>query len=156
MFPVEIKTTDALQLLAIDHTGSYMGVSQAFDLLNACAASRQLFSDKTRWIGIFFDDPCTTEESQLHSKACITIPDNVAITPDAPLNLTQIEAGTYAVLRYQGPYSDMQPVYQWFFGTWLPNSGYEAANAPPFEDYLNNPRDTPPTELLTDIYMRLR
>ncbi|MFZ6773781.1 AraC family transcriptional regulator [Undibacterium sp. SXout7W] len=160
MFHVDIKTVASIPLLCIEHTGSYMGISKAFDLLNGIAASRQLFNEHTRWIGIFFDDPCAVEESALRSRACISIPEHQQYqeqqTPDAPLVSMQIEGGRYAVLRYRGPYSDMQPVYQWFYGTWLPASGHEAADAPPFEDYLNNPRETPPADLLTDIYMRLR
>lgn len=157
MFSVQINTIPAISLLCIENTGSYMGISKAFDMLNGIAASRQLFSEQTRWIGVFFDDPCAVEESALRSRACISIPDHLKQpTPEAPLVPMQIEGGRYAVLRYQGPYSDMQPVYQWFYGTWLPASGYEAADAPPFEDYLNNPRETLPADLLTDIYMRLR
>jgi AraC family transcriptional regulator len=50
----------------------------------------------------------------------------------------------------------MKPVYDWLFGDWLVQSGREAADAPVFEDYLNSPRDTPPTELRTDIHPPLR
>jgi AraC family transcriptional regulator len=34
-------------------------------------------------------------------------------------------------------------------------SGHEAADLPVFEDYLNNPRDIAPADLLTDIYLPL-
>jgi AraC family transcriptional regulator len=34
-------------------------------------------------------------------------------------------------------------------------SGREPADAPVFEEYLNSPRDTAPTELLSDIYLPL-
>jgi AraC family transcriptional regulator len=46
--------------------------------------------------------------------------------------------------------------YDWLYGQWLPSSGREAADAPVFEDYLNSPRDTLPTELRTDIYLPLK
>jgi AraC family transcriptional regulator len=64
--------------------------------------------------------------------------------------------GDYAVLRHKGPYADMRAAYVWMFGTWLPQSGREPADAPVLEEYLNNPRDTPPTELLTDFYLPLK
>ena len=41
------------------------------------------------------------------------------------------------------PYTDMR-AYLWLFGTWLPQSGREPADAPVFEEYLNNPRDLRP------------
>jgi predicted transcriptional regulator YdeE len=49
----------------------------------------------------------------------------------------------------------MPAAYMWLFGTWLPQSGREAADAPVFEDYLNSPSQTPPSELLTDVYLPL-
>lgn len=156
-FPVTIShDVPAMNLLCIEHTGNYMGISQAFDILNGCAASRQLFSANTRWIGIYYDDVMTVEEDKLRSKACISapfpLPDSAT---QAPLSLTELRPGKYAVLTYKGPYSDMQPVYRWFFGVWLPASGEEVDDAPPFEEYLNNPRDTAPAELLTNIYLPL-
>ena len=157
-FPVRIQEhVAATPLLGIDHTGSYMGISKAFDILNGCAASRQLFRPETRWIGIYHDDAMTVEEDQLRSRACISAPaDMPEQALQAPLSLTELRAGKYAVLTYRGPYSDMQPVYRWFFGVWLPASGEEIDDAPPFEEYLNNPRDTAPADLLTNIYMPLR
>ncbi len=49
----------------------------------------------------------------------------------------------------------MKDAYRWLFSTWLANSGYEPADAPVFEEYLNNPKDVPPTALLTDIRLPL-
>jgi AraC family transcriptional regulator len=50
----------------------------------------------------------------------------------------------------------MRAACDWLFGQWLPSFGRDAADAPVFQDYLNSPRDTPPTELRTDIYLQLR
>ncbi len=49
----------------------------------------------------------------------------------------------------------MGDAYRWLLGVWLPESGREADDAPMFEVYLNDPRQTPPTELLTDIHLPL-
>lgn len=49
----------------------------------------------------------------------------------------------------------MRAGYQWLYGEWLVRSGLEPADAPVFEEYLNNPRDTAPSDLLTDIYLPL-
>ncbi|MFZ6757179.1 AraC family transcriptional regulator [Undibacterium sp. Ji50W] len=156
-FPVNITGVATQQLLSIDNLGSYMGISKTFDILNGCAASRQLFRPDTRWIGIYYDDAMTVEEEKLRSKACISAPRPLPEQAlQSPLSVTELRGGKYAVLTYKGPYSDMQPVYRWFFGAWLPASGEEIDDAPPFEEYLNNPRDTAPTELLTNIYMPLR
>jgi AraC family transcriptional regulator len=49
----------------------------------------------------------------------------------------------------------MHKAYQWLFSEWLPTSGRQLRDGLMFEDYLNNPRDVPPTELVTEIYMPL-
>ena len=72
-----------------------------------------------------------------------------------PLEAFSLGGGVCAVLRHQGPYASMRAAYQWLFGTWLVQSGHEAANLPVFEAYLKNPSDTAPAELLTDIHLPL-
>ena len=157
MFKVEIQEVVSDSLVGIAHQGSYMGIGQAFDQLVGIAASRQLFSSSTRMIGIYLDDPAVVDEDKLRSVACISVSPTIQEqSAQAPLQAMHIEAGTCAVLHYQGPYSDMHPAYQWLFGVWLPASGYEAADNPVFEVYLNNPRDTAPNELLTDICLPLK
>ncbi|GGC70843.1 AraC family transcriptional regulator [Undibacterium terreum] len=157
MYPVEIKTVPAIQAVTVDHTGSYMDIGKAFETMYGCLASRQLFRPGMRSIGIYLDDPFSVEEAALRSKAGVVfegpIPAEALL---APLAASDVAGGTYAVLRYKGPYADMRVAYQWLYGEWLAQSGKEAADAPAFEEYLNNPRDTAPTELLTDIYLPLR
>jgi AraC family transcriptional regulator len=64
-----------------------------------------------------------------------------------------LNGGEYAVLRHKGPYADK--AYLWLYAQWLPASGRQLRDSGMFEEYLNNPRDVPPTELLTDIHMPL-
>lgn len=41
-----------------------------------------------------------------------------------------------AVLRVQGPYAELERVYSWLRGPWLPESGEGPADQPVMEDYL--------------------
>ncbi|OWY22409.1 AraC family transcriptional regulator [Sphingobacteriales bacterium UPWRP_1] len=60
-----------------------------------------------------------------------------------PANMERfiLPGGLYAVFHYKGP-SDNSGVFQYIFGTWLPNSGYILDNRPHFEvlgaKYSNN------------------
>lgn len=154
MYDVALTHVPAKTLIAVDHRGSYMSIGKSFDLLFTTLASRNLIKPGLRMIGIYFDDPTSVPEAELRSQAGVAVTDPVAV--DAPLLTTQVQGGDYAVLKYKGPYGDMRMAYDWLFGQWLPASGREAADAPVFEDYLNSPRDTPPTELRTDIYLPLK
>ena len=47
----------------------------------------------------------------------------------------------------------MRAAYDWLFGVWLPESGYELRDAPILEAYLNDPSQTAPAELLSEILL---
>ncbi len=151
---VSIKTVPAMRIAAINHVGPYIQIGRAFDTLCGTLAARNLLGPGIRLIGIFLDDPTTRPENELRSQAGVIVEPGRPIDP--PLVEATIAGGTYAVLRHKGPYADMHLAYSWLYGEWLVGSGREAADAPAFEEYLNNPRDTPPTELLTDIHLPLK
>jgi AraC family transcriptional regulator len=75
--------------------------------------------------------------------------------PEGAPKPLSIPAGRFAALLYKGPYAELEQAYDWLFGHWLPESGYDAAHFPIFEEYLNDPRVTPPNELLTRIHCML-
>jgi AraC family transcriptional regulator len=151
---VEIRDVPAMEVVSIEHIGDYMQIGKAFDALMSWLAARNLFSADMRMIGIYYDDPGVVAKEQLRAKAGVLLPRRVEVSP--PCDLTPVHGGRYAVLRHKGPYSDMHAAYEWLFGEWLVKSGHEAADAPVFEKYLNDPKHTAPAELLTEIYVPLR
>ena len=88
---------------------------------------------------------------KLRSFACVET--DAAV--QAPLERRTLEGGEYAVLRHKGPYAEMHKAYQWLYAEWLPMSGRKLRDTVMFEEYVNNPRDVPPAELLTDINLPL-
>jgi AraC family transcriptional regulator len=153
MREVVIRDVPTMQVLSVDHLGSYMQIGKAFDALMGWLAARDLLVPEMRMIGIYYDDPGIVPEAELRSKAGVVLPGSVEIA--APVSMTQVRGGEYAVLLHKGPYADMAAAYQWLYGEWLVQSGREAADAPVFEEYLNNPKDTAPSELLTEICLPL-
>jgi AraC family transcriptional regulator len=151
---VEIRTLPQMQAATLLHRGAYMEIGRAFERLFGTLGARNLLGPGLRMFGIYYDDPASVPETDLRSRAAI-----VAAVPfpiDPPLEPATVVGGEYAMLRHQGPYADMRAAYEWLYGTWLPQSGREPGDAPCVEEYLNTPRDTAPTELLSDIYLPLR
>jgi AraC family transcriptional regulator len=106
-----------------------------------------------RWLAVYLDDPFAVPEAQLSARAGLSLPDGIAAP--APLQSFELGGGLCAVLRHRGPYATMRAAYQWLYGQWLVDSGCTPADLPVFEEYLNNPRDTAPHDLLTDIFLPL-
>lgn len=154
MYDVKIATLPENELIAVPHTGSYMAVSEAFEALFGTLHARGLFRPGMEMIGIYLDDPDLVAEEKLRSFACVTAGMDVAA--EKPLERQHLDGGTYAVLRHKGPYADMHLSYQWLYESWLPASGREIRDTVRFERYVNNPREVPPTELLTDIYLPIQ
>jgi AraC family transcriptional regulator len=149
-FDVRIVTLPEQRATFEPHTGSLMEIGQSFDRLFGRLAGLGLLNQPIRMLSIYLDDPSAIPEAQLQSQAAAILSDLPADQP-----VTTVRGGDYAVLRHRGPYADMRASYAWMFGTWLPQSGRELADAPVLEEYLNSPRDTAPTELLTDLCLPL-
>ncbi|OCP37547.1 AraC family transcriptional regulator [Ensifer sp. LC163] len=154
MYEVTLKEIDSFDLVGVAHTGSYMGIGKAFETLYGTLFSRNLFRPDMEMVGIYQDDPELVPVDKLRSFACVTA--KQTLPAEAPLTPQTLDGGRYAVLRHKGPYADMPLAYQWLYGTWLPQSGREVRDSLMFEKYLNNPRDVPPTELLSEIYLPLK
>lgn len=153
-YSVEIRTLQPATLAAIPHKGSYMEVGKAFELAGGWFTSRNLLKPGARMIGVYYDDPGSVPEEKLRSHAGFTVDEDFTFEP--PMEKVDLRGGDYAVLIVKGPYSNLMPAYQWLYGEWLPQSGREPADGPPFEDYLNTPQDTAPNDLRTAIHMPLR
>ncbi|MGK9236030.1 AraC family transcriptional regulator [Inquilinus limosus] len=148
------RTLAPIRVAAIRHTGPYMEIGRAFDRLIVWARARQLLRPGARNLGIYHDDPAAVPPDALRSDACLEVPEGIAGEGDVAI-LT-VAGGPHAVLRHTGPYAELERSYAWLYRTWLPTSGAEPAEAPIFEEYLNDPRSTPAAELVTDIHLPIR
>lgn len=149
-YDVEVRHIQAVTIATEPHAGDYMNIGMAFDRLFGRLGAAGLIDQNTRMLGVYSDDPSAKPVDELRSMAAATLS-----SPPPDLSVTATRTGDYAVLRHRGPYADMRAEYNWLFGTWLPQSGREIADAPVLEEYLNSPRDTAPPELLTVLYLPL-
>jgi AraC family transcriptional regulator len=153
-YQATIRDTATIRVAALPHKGDYQKIGTTFERLGALAGAQNLFSPASRSFGIYYDDISVVPRDALRSDACLTAPDGW--TPGGELELREIRGGRYAVTLHVGPYAELERVYKWLYGTWLPESGEEPADAPCIEEYLNDARTVPPTELRTEIWLPLR
>lgn len=153
-FPVALITLPDRRCAGMDRICNYMQIDHAMGRLFSELAMREALPTEPTMIGLFFDDPDLGREEELRSRACLPVADDIAI--GAPMVETILRGGLYARLSYTGPYADMRGAYRWLLGTWLPGSGYEPADSPIFEAYLDDPREVPQSQLRTDIHLPLR
>ena len=154
MYEVEISQQSPFTLMTISHIGDYMEIGGAFEKILLAGMQHQLIHQDTHVMGIYYDNPDEVPTAQLRSKAGFTVDANQ--TALEGMEITPIDGGKYATIIHKGPYAELMNAYHWLFGVWLINSGEEPADAPVMEAYLNSPTDTPPSELLTKIFLPLK
>ncbi len=153
MHPVTTRTEPARRVIALPHKGAYSEIGKSFEAFGALCESRQLWPQIGPVLALYLDSPEDVPEDQLRSYAGAEFRGDE--TPQGMEDM-QIAGGKTAVLTYKGPYSGIEAAYHSLFGNWLPESGEEPADQPCYEIYLNDPRETPPEELLTEICLPLK
>jgi AraC family transcriptional regulator len=150
---VNIKRLDPVRVVFARHVGPYDEVGGTWGMLYTWAGPRGLLGASTVAFGVAYDDPDVTPADRLRYDACIAV--EKKIEPEGEVALQLVAGGDYAVARHVGPYTDFPRTYARLFGEWLVQSGREARSAPALEFYLNNPMNTPPEKLMTDIHIPL-
>lgn len=153
-YEVRVEALPARRVAFQRWVGPYDQVGSVFERLLGWAGSRGLLGPATMVLGICHDDPEVTAADKLRCDCAVTVGD--AFRGEGDIGVQTVEGGDHAILRHRGPYPGLKDAYRWLFGTWLPTSGREPRDAPPFEVYLNSCNAVKPEELLTDICLPLQ
>jgi AraC family transcriptional regulator len=144
---------DDQQIIYLRHTGDYSSLDfgGAWTKLWGCVKSQKLFTAGISHICVYYDDPKVTEADKLRTDICLVV--HKPAHAEGEIGVRTMSGGKYAVFLYQGTYENLGSVYDTIYGHWLPDSGILLRNAACFEKYLNNPENTAPEKLKTEIYV---
>jgi AraC family transcriptional regulator len=141
---VEVKDLPKMTVAYIRHIGPYKGDEKLFE---------KLWNRLFRWAGprgliggpdfrsliIYHDDPNITDQSKLRTSVCITV------APDTKVNgevgKMELEAAKYMIARFVVRADQFHDAWDWIYGKWLPESGYQPDDKPCFEMYPEEPKD---------------
>jgi AraC family transcriptional regulator len=135
---VEIKKIDDTTLAYIRHIGPYKGnpelFGKLFNKLCTWAGPRNLITKDSSYFCIYYDGPDVTDESKLRMDVCINVPEDTQVSGEVGKQL--IKGGDYAVMRciIKDP-KEYEQYWNELYTSWLPSSGYQPENKPPFEIY---------------------
>ena len=149
---VRIETFDDIEVARVRHVGRYEEVGQCFERLFEWVAA--IGAQPGRVLVLSHDDPDVVAPESLRSDACVEI--RTDASPPPGISIDKLGAGRYAVYTHRGPYDGLSEAYKRLFESWLPQSGEDVDDRPCMEIYRNNPRDTAPDELVTDVCLPLR
>lgn len=153
VMPVEIKDRQPMRIAAVQHRGPPKEIGRAFERVVAWAGPRGISLPPSVGVALYLDDMSITPPQDQRALAGLTV--GPEVTEDDVVTIAEVPGGRHAVLLFKGPYAQLNQAYNELF-TWLPSSGEEPADRPMFEVNLNDPRTTPPAELLTEICLPLK
>ena len=148
---VTIEDMPSLRVATVSHAGPYTEISEAFQRLGSIAASAGLLRDDAMMVAIYYEDPETTQPRDLHSDAGVTVADSVRLP--AGVVEKRLPAGRYARATHIGPYGTLPDAWSQMMRKSLPHSELKIGQGPTFEVYRNDPSNTPPEKLRTDLYV---
>jgi AraC family transcriptional regulator len=160
MMNVQITSIAPIHTVMLKRFGPYEGISETFDQLYGWVESQRV--PVQRMIGVYWDNPEFVQASKLRSVACVEVPESYQITDRAglraglPLLLEDIPGGEYATARHVGPYEQLGPAWEELTRQVEGQMGRRIREKDgAFEVYVNDPSETPPQHLITELYMPL-
>lgn len=147
---VEIREMPELHVAYLRHKGNYSEVGHAFEKLMRWAGPRGLMRPpETKVLSVYHDDPEVTEEKNLRTSVCITVPEGTRV--EGEVGLMTVEGGKYACGHFEVNEKEFQEAWDAMMRDWLPESGYQCADRLPYELYYNNHEEHPEKKHIVDI-----
>lgn len=134
---VEIVTVDNVNVAYIRHVGTYKELAIAFSKMieklfrYATEQNYHVFED-TKVLTIYHDHHEFTEDYQLRTSLCITIPNESAVET-SDIGIMVIPSGKYAVGHFEIFQEEYKGAWNFLYGEWLPNSGYKPRDSYPLK-----------------------
>ncbi len=151
---VEIRELPVMRVAFIRHTGPYQEVASTWGKLCGWMGMKGLHGPKVRMFGACHDDPEVTPADKIRYDACASVDES--IEAEGEIGIQEFGGGRWAVTMHEGPYENFKDTYAALYGRWFAESEYEPGDGPSLEMYLNDPNTTPPAELRTEIWVRVR
>ena len=151
---IEIQDRPSLRIAAVEHTGPYADIGRSFQRLAAWAGPRGMLGPTSYGVAVYPEgEHCDAPPPGRHVLVGLTV--GSTVTGGDGVTIHEVPGGRHAIALHKGPYAELPRTYNALFA-WLAASGEEPADAPLFEVNLNNPSNTPPAELLTEICLPLK
>ncbi len=141
---VEIKDLHNMNVAYVRHIGSYKGNENLFknlwNKLFSWAVPRGLVKDGNfKSLIVYHDDPNVSNQKKLRTSVCITVPKETKVSEE--IGKMIVEAGKCVVARFELKADQYSKAWEWVYGKWFPESGYQPDDLPCFEIYQKKPAD---------------
>ena len=152
---VSIIDMPATPVALMEHRGDPARIGDTIQRLIAWRKSAHLGPAKSATFNIFHTDPLTTPPAESHIDLCVAT-DQPITTHIEGLDAGLIPAGRCAVLRLVGSSDNLEAGFNFLYREWLPASGQEMRDFPPFCQRVSFFPEVPEHEAVTDLFLPLQ
>ena len=131
---VVLETLAPARVAFLRHVGPYgsSGITRTWQRFAARCAQHGLMQPRRTMYGIAHDNADLTPPAQCRYDACIEV--DAGFRPAGEIGVEELRGGRYACTDFQGTSADIHAAWV-RLSDWLPDSGYQADDAPPVEVY---------------------
>lgn len=149
-----IKELLETEVAFIRRMGSYFEPQDHWGNLKSWAVDNELYSPQQSFIGISLDNPELIESHKCRHDACVTLPEGFEKEKHIDMQFKTLKSGQYALYPFYDTPEKLQHAYEFMYGEWLPNSGFEAdCDRDSLEFNMNNPAEDPEGKCKVDLYV---
>ena len=131
---VEVRQLPPVRVASLRHVGPYgtPGIARTWERFAAWCAQQGLMAPRRTMYGIAHDNADLTPPSHCRYDACIEIDDSFG--PVGEIGVQRLRGGPHACTDFHGTSAEIHAAWVGLCD-WLPDSGYQADDAPPVEVY---------------------
>lgn len=131
---VVLKTLAPARVAFLRHVGPYgsSAITRTWRRFAAWCDPQGLMQPRRRMYGIAHDNADLTPPEQCRYDACIEV--DAGFRPAREIGVQELRGGRYACIDFQGTAAEIHAAWVQLCD-WLPDSGYQADDAPPVEVY---------------------
>ncbi len=160
---VDIVDIKEMTVVYLRHVGTYAEFGAKFqDMISRLIAwgfaQGVMIEGETKLLTIYHDNPEITQDDKRRTSVCISVPKETKASGE--FGNMVISGGKYAIGHFVID-NDMAAeqhagAWEYLYGQWLPQSGYQPGDGPNFEIYLNDPSTHPEKKHFIDIYLPIK
>jgi effector-binding domain-containing protein len=149
---VEVVDVPDQLVLGTRQTGKYEIIAQLIPKVfeHAVAKGAQIVGPPTFVCHEMSADDAKRADEEGNADVEIVVPIASEIEGTDDIKCYTLPGGKMAKIVYKGPFDQISPTYEKLFA-WIGENG-KIIVGPTREVYLNDPREVPPEELMTEIY----
>ncbi len=155
----EIEELPSLDILYATYQGTFeniKGIKEVWNLLTNYALKNDVLDDDTIFLAEVLDDNEITDNIYCRYNAGVVIETPLQFEVEGLFRTKTIAPQKYAKFLHKGSHEDSLLTYDYIYSHWMTDIQLELVDKPTLEFFINDEKDTPQNELLTEIYIPIK